>query len=243
MIFDRDFQRAADSGTEGLAGLDGPAAHSADNAAADRLVKRSLDKFPAVNEPAADDDARYADAHNYICDADAEIVADLFKRSVRAVVAVLGLADDLDKSRNALAAAGGRSPKYSDAAEAADAYFSQQPRLPQTHGLPPATIVIWPNSPAMPLPLPVPRKTSLPMTSPTPMPVPERTRMKFVISPSSEFRIFRLASNIAAAVESFSTMTRTSSFTFNALAIGTSRQFRFGAKPAFADVCRSCRAR
>ena len=57
MIFDRDFQRAADSGTEGLAGLDGPAAHSADNAAADRLVKRSLDKFPAVNEPAADDDA------------------------------------------------------------------------------------------------------------------------------------------------------------------------------------------
>ena len=45
------------------------------------------------------------------------------------------------------------------------------------------------------------------------MPVPERTRIKFDIKPSSEFRIFNRASYIAAAVESFSTTTRVFSCT------------------------------
>ena len=51
--------------------------------------------------------------------------------------------------------------------------------------------------------------------------------------PSSESRILTRASYIAAAVESFSTTTRMSDFGCNAVAISTSRQFRFGANSSF----------
>ena len=49
------------------------------------------------------------------------------------------------------------------------AYCSQQPWLPHSHGWPPSTTCMWPNSPPIPL---RPRCTCPPSTRPPPIPVP-----------------------------------------------------------------------
>ncbi len=104
-----------------------------------------------------------------------------------------------------------------------DAYRSQHPRRPQTHGGPYGSTTMWPNSPVNPL---WPRWSAPPATTPPPMPVPSVTR----IMSSDPRPAPRRHSASAAHVASLSTRTGQSSCARNPLATSKSATpSRFGA--------------
>ena len=80
-LIHRDLECSAYRRADRFASFDGPTFEFADDAAVDRFVHGVLDVIPTVNQAAADDDARKADSHDHVRDADAEEIADLFQRA------------------------------------------------------------------------------------------------------------------------------------------------------------------
>ena len=166
--------------------LDRPAVDLTYHTAIDRLFHRALDKFPSVDEPAANDHSRNADTHDHIRDPDAEIIRRAFRRvTLWNVIADVCFRYDIHKSgrvsplcrrtNNQVERSGsGRKKKKNLLSVSFPAS-----RLPQTQGLPPATIVICRTRRLF-------RCRGVPFADHESYadPVPERTRIRFGKRPS-----------------------------------------------------------